>query len=269
MPLIAVANQKGGVGKTTSTCAVGCAAAARGIRTLIIDNDPQGNASTGLGVTVDEFSTIDLYSENPSIGKAKRVFDQQGEVPNLEVIPTNIRLSNISREHYRVIGYFKSNVQRLREHYDLILIDTPPSFGTILDAALICADFVAIPLLPEPYSIVGLNDLLKNIDDCRSNWNSGLKIAGIFFSQSNKRMPRIEREQFELLKKHAGDLLLSTAITRSVRVIEAQQAQRSLENFAKDAQQVQQYRLLTEELLARMGLQPPINNCREKMDALL
>jgi chromosome partitioning protein len=226
--VITIANQKGGVGKTTSTVNLGVALALYGLRTLVIDLDPQGNASTALGVehTVGTPSVYDALVGESSLGE---VVHPTTASPKLLCVPATIDLAGaeielvsvVAREH-RLRRAIEAYVHELppeqRPHY--VLIDCPPSLGLLTLNALVAGDEVLIPIQCEYYALEGLGQLLSNIDLVRAHLNPGLSVRTILLTMYDGRTKLADQVADEV-RNHFGELVLPAVIPRNVRVSEA------------------------------------------------
>ena len=222
--IVAIANQKGGVGKTTTTLNLGAAMTAKGYRILIVDLDPQGNASTGLGVQRSDrkFTTYDLLLDDAPL---KDVL-QETDVQDLMIAPATTDLSSADLE--LVANEKRSFLLRdaLRHtdmdayKFDFILIDCPPSLNLLTINAMVAADSVLVPLQSEFFALEGLSQLMLTIREVRQTANPALRIEGIvltMYDGRNNLSQQVEADARETL----GDLVFNTIIPRNVRISEA------------------------------------------------
>ena len=222
--IVALANQKGGVGKTTTAINLGTALASVSQRVLLIDLDPQGNASTGLGcATADrEMSAYDLLIDQPDLSQVVTKTDVQG----LDLIPGSSDLSSIDiqlvNERDRIARLSKTlahMVSALAE-YDHILIDCPPSLNLLTLNAMVAADEVLVPLQCEFFALEGLTQLMTTIKEVRQSQNPELMIRGIVLTMFDKRN-NLARQVEDDVRATLGDLVFDTKIPRNVRLSEA------------------------------------------------
>ena len=223
--VLAVSNQKGGVGKTTTAINLGTALAAIGEKVLIVDMDPQGNASTGLGVP-RETRRITIYDV---IVDGRSVHDAavKTAVPGLDIIPADadmsgveIELSQADRRSYRLRDALAAQTQNGQTGYDYVLIDCPPSLNLLTLNAMAAADGVLVPLQCEFFALEGLTQLMKTIDMVRQSLNPTLEIQGLVLTMYDRRNA-LSGQVAADVRAHFGDKVYEAVIPRNVRVSEA------------------------------------------------
>jgi chromosome partitioning protein len=223
--VLVVANQKGGVGKTTTAINLGTALAAVGEPTLVIDMDPQGNASTGLGVPRSErkHTTYDVLMGEASIADSVMAT----RIPRLSLVPSTVDLSgaelemiDMERRNYRLKDALAEYSVHGESQFSYVLIDCPPSLTLLTVNAMAAADAVVVPLQCEFFALEGLSQLLKTIDLVRANLNPALEIQGIILTMFDKRNKLSDQVAADV-RENMGEKVYSTVIPRNVRISEA------------------------------------------------
>lgn len=252
--IIALCNQKGGVGKTTTTISLGAALAAYGRRVLAVDFDPQGALSAGLGVQTHDVTTIyDLL-----LGSSKDVSAaiQHTGTPGLDVIPANIDLSAAEVHLVNEVAREQILARVLRQvaaDYDVVLIDCQPSLGLLTVNALTAAHGVLIPLECEFFALRGVALLVETIDKVRDRLNPAITLDGILATMYDPRTLH-SREVLERVVEAFGDQVLETVINRTVKFPDASVAGTPITEFAPDHHAAEQYRQLARELVYRSAV---------------
>jgi chromosome partitioning protein len=256
--IVAVANQKGGVGKTTTTINLAAALAEAGKRVLVVDLDPQGNASTGLGIEVEdrEFTTYELLLEDIDL----RSVVLPTVTPGLMIVPATVDLSSadielISNEKrsFLLRGALRQ-AQINQFELDFILIDCPPSLNLLTVNAMIAADSVLVPLQSEFFALEGLSQLMLTIREVRQSGNKDLRIEGIvltMFDRRNNLSLQVEQDA----RDNLGELVFQTRIPRNVRISEAPSFAMPVLTYDTGSKGAQAYRALAEEMLQKNQMQ--------------
>ena len=220
--VLTVANQKGGVGKTTSTVNLAAALAQHGARVLVIDLDPQGNASTAFGIDHHQSipSVYDVLVQGAGLAA---VAMPAADIPGLDCVPATIDLAGAEIELVSVVAResrLRKAIDALDGDYDYVFIDCPPSLGLLTVNALVAAREVLIPIQCEFYALEGLSQLLRNIELVRSHLNESLTVSTILLTMYDARTRLAEQVAAEV-RNHFGEVVLSATIPRSVRISEA------------------------------------------------
>jgi len=247
---VAVVNQKGGVGKTTTTLNLATALSTVGKKILIIDFDPQGNATTGLGVT-EKRKIKGSYETLIGAIEPDQAY-QETAIPNLYLMPASLNLSGAEVELVGVKGRERllRNVLEKLTPFDFIFIDCPPSLGLLTLNALVAADQVLIPLQCEFYALEGLSQVLFTIDQVRKKFNPGLDLQGIVLTMFDSRSS-LSTQVANDVRYHLKDKVYETQIPRNVRIAEAPSFGKPAIIYDLKCQGSQAYLQLAKEILAQ------------------
>lgn len=250
--IIVFANQKGGVGKTTSAVNVAASVGSKGKRVLLVDLDPQGNTSSGVGINKKnmKLSTYDVL-----IGRATAescIVDT--EFKNLAIMPSNISLAgaefelvSVDKREHRL----KNALNLVRDSYDYIFIDCPPSLGILTVNALAASDGVIVPMQCEYYSLEGLSQLMSTIKTCKRLYNPDLQILGILITMYNGRL-NLSMQVMDELKKYYAGKLFRTTILRNVKLSEAPSYGSPIMYYDKHCKGAEAYDQVSDEIIERM-----------------
>ena len=252
--IIAIANQKGGVGKTTTTINLAAALAERGARILVVDLDPQGNASTGLGVDPEDrgFTTYDLLVGDVALDEVIL----RTEIGNLFIVPATVDLSSADIElmanEKRSFLLFDALRQPDMDRYELdyVLIDCPPSLNLLTVNAMVSAHSVLIPLQSEFFALEGVSQLMLTVREVRQTANPNLRIEGVVLTMFDARN-NLSQQVEEDARDNLGDLVFETKIPRNVRVSEAPSFAQSVLHYDPQSKGATAYRNLAHELLLK------------------
>lgn len=249
--IIAIANQKGGVGKTTTAINLSACLAEKGKKVLSIDMDPQGNMTSGLGVDKDsvEKTVYDLIIGEAQIEEiiCKNVLE------NLDVLPTNIDLSaaeieliGIDNKEYII----KNEVDKVKDNYDFVIIDCPPSLSMLTINAMTTADSVLVPIQCEYYALEGLSQLIHTIELVKERLNSNLEIEGVVFTMYDART-NLSLQVVENVKDNLNRNIYKTIIPRNIRLAEAPSYGMPINQYDPKSSGAESYRLLADEVIER------------------
>ena len=218
--IISVANQKGGVGKTTTTVNLSTILAKKGKKVLLIDTDPQGNATSGLGVSKDvELSVYDILIGDTEFDETL----QETAIKNLKVCPSNISLAGAEVQLVSMMSReqrLKTKLDKIKDQYDYILIDCPPSLGLVTLNAFTASDSVLIPVQCEYFALEGLGQLLNTVNLVKKHLNKNLEIEGALLTMYDART-NLSNQVVKEVKKYFEDKVYKTFIPRNVRLSEA------------------------------------------------
>jgi chromosome partitioning protein len=250
MKIIAIANQKGGVGKSTSAAVISTELALRDYETLLIDADPQANATQ---IFLDA-ETVQVSLADVIIGEGRPISERRmtTEVPHLDIVPATLALANFDREPALSVTKLRSALRELGESYDFVIIDTPPNFGLLLTAALTAATHVLIPVQAAPFALSGLNDLLQMIEKARE-LNESLKILGAFCTIYDTRTS-VAGASFKALTEMLPDKTFEQIIHRATKLEESPSMHQPIQLYAPNSRGAEQYAALSDEILARLGV---------------
>ena len=218
--IISLANQKGGVGKTTTTVNLSTILAKKGKKVLLIDTDPQGNATSGLGVSKDvELSVYDILIGDTEFDETL----QETAIKNLKVCPSNISLAGAEVQLVSMMSReqrLKTKLDKIKDQYDYILIDCPPSLGLVTLNAFTASDSVLIPVQCEYFALEGLGQLLNTVNLVKKHLNKNLEIEGALLTMYDART-NLSNQVVKEVKKYFEDKVYKTVIPRNVRLSEA------------------------------------------------
>lgn len=246
--VISVANQKGGVGKTTTTVNLATLLAKKGKKVLLIDTDPQGNATSGLGVTKElELSVYDILVGDTTFEETV----QETAVKNLKVCPSNISLAGAEVELVSMMSReqrLKTKLDEVKDQYDFVLIDCPPSLGLITLNAFTASDSVLIPVQCEYFALEGLGQLLNTVNLVKKHLNKSLEIEGALLTMYDART-NLSNQVVKEVKKYFEDKVYKTVIPRNVRLSEAPSYGMPISIYDPKSKGAKAYEKFTKELL--------------------
>lgn len=250
----AIFNQKGGVGKTTTNINLGACLARKGKRVLLVDIDPQGNTTSGLGLvkrelrdTLYEALTMEEYDVHKTV--------YHTETKNLDIIPASVDLSGAEVELIQIFGreiLLRNVLAQVKDEYDFIFIDCPPSLGLLTVNALVAADGVIIPIQCEFYALEGVSQLMKTVELVRREMNRNLQITGVILSMFDGRT-NLGLQVVQEVKRFFGNKVFKTVIPKNVRLAEAPSYGLSIVDYDPSSKGAKAYKKLADEFVQREG----------------
>ena len=255
--VLAIVNQKGGVGKTTTAINLSAALAMEGLRCLLVDCDPQANSTGGFGFERDDEreSTYDVLVS----GRALAETALQTELPTLRLVPSsknligaNVELIQVDRRAYRL----KEAVEAVRADYDYILLDCPPALDLLTLNALVAADRLLVPMQAEYFALEGISELMNTLERVREAFSAHLEIEGVLLTMYDERT-NLAQQVTENLREFFKEKLLTTSIPRNVRLAEAPSYGKPVLLYDPKSRGAESYRDLATEILARNGVESP------------
>ncbi|NMA50718.1 MAG: ParA family protein [Mollicutes bacterium] len=257
--VISLVNQKGGVGKTTSSINLAAALGQHGKKTLLIDMDPQSNATTGVGFNSSDFEN-DIYEVITGKCEIEKAICKT-KFKNLSVIPSTLNLAGIDLEFVKKMysdkdfqrnNQLKNAIQSIRNDYDYIIIDCQPSLGLCTMNALVASDSVIIPVQCEFYALEGITQLLNSIIMVQNSMNPNLRIEGVLLTMLDGRT-NIGLEVIEEIRKYFKDKVFNTIIPRLVRLVEAPSHGKPINEYDPESRGAEAYHNLAREVIERNG----------------
>ncbi|MDO9535711.1 MAG: AAA family ATPase [Bacillota bacterium] len=247
--VIAIINQKGGVGKTTTAVNLSACLASLGRSVLLLDIDPQGNATTGTGLDKNQIKGC-IYDALINEIPVEKVIYKTNQV-NMDVLPATLKLAGAEIELVSILSRevrLRSVIKKIKNKYDYILIDCPPSLGLLTVNALTAADTVLVPIQCEYYALEGLGQLVNVITLVRKHLNPSLKIGGALLTMFDIRT-NLASQVAEEVKKHFGELVFETVIPRNVRLSEAPSYGKTIIDYDPRSKGAEAYMMLAEEVV--------------------
>ncbi len=246
--VIAVLNQKGGVGKTTTAVNVASFLAKDGLKVLLIDSDPQANATSGIGLDKTKLN-FGLYEVLVSDNDPKNSI-LPTHIKDLSILPTNSGLASIevdiAKDQDRALK-LKNSISKISNDYDVVIVDCPPALGLLTINALTASTHVLIPVQAEFYALEGLSQLLQVMQQVQKTYNPNLELLGVVVTMFDKRNA-LSRQVYDEVKKHFGDKLMNTIIPRNVRLAEAPSFGQPISEYDKWSKGAKAYKNLAKEI---------------------
>lgn len=251
MKIVSICNQKGGVGKTSTSISLASFLGLAGKKTILVDLDPQGNATSGLGIEKHkvERSAYDLLLHNKSVQEVVH----PTPIENLQIIPSNVNLAGAEIELVNEMGRegrLKKAFRAVEDQYDYCIIDCPPSMGILTINALTASGSVLIPIQCEYYALEGLGQLIKTIDLVRDNLNPTLYIEGILMTMADGRT-KLTEQVIEEVRRHFGSKVYQAVIPRSVKMSEAPGFGKPIMIYDKESSASKRYEEFSKEFIAQ------------------
>ncbi len=265
--IIAICNQKGGVGKTSTAVSLSSALALLSHKTLLVDLDPQGNATSGLGIDKKSVHKS-IYNALLDQTKIEEIISPTC-VENLSIVPANEHLSGLEVELVAELGReskLKKALSQVSSSIEFIIIDCPPSFGLLTINALTAANSVLIPIQCEYYALEGLSQLVKTIQLVTDNLNEGLEIEGILMTMADFRT-KLTQEVINEVKKHFGNKVYQSVIPRNIKLSEAPGFGKPIFLYDKDSEGAKKYKDMTIEFLKANSIKATPSTAEEPIPA--